>query len=147
MPRGSAFILRICFCLAEMADKIIYWVKIAGQELSALVFPRSLPSFALSSLLSFGSCYLQWNIYLAIAFGPSIMLAPCWCYLSGSVDSMFTQWGRCWRDMTTGTGAGPWSLVLSPLGLCVCAVIGAFHANAKMPAILFRSRLCFCPLS
>jgi len=45
MPRGSAFILRICFCLAEMADKIIYWVKIAGQELSALVFPRSFPLF------------------------------------------------------------------------------------------------------
>lgn len=93
-----------CFVFV-LADEIIYWVKIAGQKQKHSDF------FVCRWLLA---SFLSGFIYFGCRFWSSIMLAPCWCYRSGSVDSMFTQWGRC-CDMTARQ-RDP----LPPCALCVC---------------------------
>lgn len=90
MPRGIQRppLLLLLRVYSVWIDKIIYWVKIAGQELSISIArsPSRPPSLR---------PYLGRFIYFGRRCWPYIMLAPCWCYRSGSVDSMFTQWGRC----------------------------------------------------
>lgn len=93
-----------CFVFV-LADEIIYWVKIAGQKQKHSDF------FVCRWLLA---SFLSGFIYFGCRFWSSIMLAPCWCYRSGSVDSMFTQWGRC-CDMTARQ-LDP----LPPCAFCVC---------------------------